>query len=49
MVSGKGGVGKSLVTSMLAVTMNRMGYKVAVLDADITDLLFQGIWNQGKS
>ncbi|NLP30060.1 MAG: Mrp/NBP35 family ATP-binding protein [Clostridiales bacterium] len=35
-VSGKGGVGKSLVTSMLAVTMNRMGYKVAVLDADIT-------------
>ncbi|NLY70258.1 MAG: P-loop NTPase [Clostridiales bacterium] len=35
-MSGKGGVGKSLVTSMLAVTMNRMGYKVAILDADIT-------------
>ncbi len=35
-VSGKGGVGKSLVTSMLAVTMNRMGYKSAILDADIT-------------
>ena len=35
-VSGKGGVGKSLVTSMLAVTMNRRGYKTAVLDADIT-------------
>ena len=35
-VSGKGGVGKSLVTSMLAVTMSRMGYKTAVLDADIT-------------
>jgi len=35
-VSGKGGVGKSLVTSMLAVTMNRMGYHSAVLDADIT-------------
>ncbi len=35
-VSGKGGVGKSLVTSMLAVTFNRMGKKVAVLDADIT-------------
>lgn len=35
-VSGKGGVGKSMVTSMLAVTMNRRGYKVAVLDADIT-------------
>ena len=35
-VSGKGGVGKSLVTSMLAVTFNRMGKKTAVLDADIT-------------
>ena len=35
-VSGKGGVGKSLVTSMLAVTMKRRGYKVAILDADIT-------------
>ena len=35
-VSGKGGVGKSLVTSMLAVTMNRLGYNTAVLDADIT-------------
>lgn len=35
-VSGKGGVGKSLVTSMMAVTMNRKGYKTAILDADIT-------------
>ena len=35
-VSGKGGVGKSLVTSMLAVTMQRRGYRTAVLDADIT-------------
>lgn len=35
-VSGKGGVGKSLVTSMLAVEMSRQGKKVAVLDADIT-------------
>jgi len=35
-VSGKGGVGKSLVTSMLAVTMRRRGYNVAILDADIT-------------
>lgn len=35
-VSGKGGVGKSLVTSMLAVTMQRRGHKVAILDADIT-------------
>ena len=35
-VSGKGGVGKSIVTSMLAVTMQRLGYKTAILDADIT-------------
>ncbi len=35
-VSGKGGVGKSLVTSMMATVMNRRGYKTAVLDADIT-------------
>ena len=35
-VSGKGGVGKSLVTSMLAVTMQRRGFKTAILDADIT-------------
>ncbi len=34
--SGKGGVGKSLTCAMLAVLMNRLGYKVAVLDADIT-------------
>ena len=35
-VSGKGGVGKSMVTSMSAVLMNRRGYRSAVLDADIT-------------
>ena len=35
-VSGKGGVGKSTVTAMLAVAMARQGKKVAVLDADIT-------------
>lgn len=35
-ISGKGGVGKSLVTSLLAVNMRRRGYNVAVLDADIT-------------
>ncbi len=35
-VSGKGGVGKSLVTSMLAVTMKRRGYNTAILDADVT-------------
>ena len=35
-VSGKGGVGKSLVTSMMAVTMRRLGLSTAILDADIT-------------
>ena len=35
-VSGKGGVGKSLVTTMLSVLMNRQGYTTAILDADIT-------------
>ena len=35
-VSGKGGVGKSSVTCQLAVLMQRMGFKTAILDADIT-------------
>lgn len=35
-VSGKGGVGKSLVTSSLAVLLAKQGYKVGILDADIT-------------
>ena len=35
-VSGKGGVGKSFVTSSLAVNMAKKGYKVGILDADIT-------------
>ncbi|ACL20025.1 nucleotide-binding protein [Desulfitobacterium hafniense DCB-2] len=35
-VSGKGGVGKSLVTSMLAVAMKKRGYHTAILDADVT-------------
>ena len=35
-VSGKGGVGKSLVTSLLAVKMNSLGFHTAILDADIT-------------
>ena len=35
-VSGKGGVGKSTVTSMLAVAMQKKGFRAAILDADIT-------------
>lgn len=35
-VSGKGGVGKSFITSSLAVQMAKAGYKVGILDADIT-------------
>lgn len=35
-VSGKGGVGKSLVTSLLATSIREKGHSVAVLDADIT-------------
>ncbi|MCR4718428.1 MAG: Mrp/NBP35 family ATP-binding protein [Firmicutes bacterium] len=35
-VSGKGGVGKSIVTSLLAVLMQRRGFNTAILDADIT-------------
>ncbi|MBQ5898020.1 MAG: Mrp/NBP35 family ATP-binding protein [Oscillospiraceae bacterium] len=35
-VSGKGGVGKSLVTSLLAANMQKKGYRTAVLDADVT-------------
>jgi Mrp family chromosome partitioning ATPase len=35
-ISGKGGVGKSLVTALTAVALRRQGYSVGVLDADIT-------------
>ena len=35
-VSGKGGVGKSMVTSQLAVLLRRKGYQVGILDADVT-------------
>lgn len=35
-MSGKGGVGKSTVTTLLAKKLNKMGYKVGILDADIT-------------
>ena len=35
-LSGKGGVGKSFVTSSLAVALNKRGYQVGILDADVT-------------
>ena len=35
-VSGKGGVGKSMITSLLAVEMKRRGFNSAIIDADIT-------------
>lgn len=35
-MSGKGGVGKSSFTSMIAITLHKKGYKVGILDADIT-------------
>jgi Mrp family chromosome partitioning ATPase len=35
-MSGKGGVGKSAVTALLAVTLSRQGYRVGILDADLT-------------
>ena len=35
-VSGKGGVGKSSFASMIAITLNKKGYKVGILDGDIT-------------
>ena len=44
-MSGKGGVGKSLVTSMMAVTMQRRGYKTAILDADITGPSIPKVFN----
>ena len=35
-LSGKGGVGKSMMSSLLAVELTRKGYKVGIMDADIT-------------
>jgi len=35
-MSGKGGVGKSVVSSLVAVALKRLGYEVGILDADIT-------------
>ncbi len=50
-MSGKGGVGKSLVTSMLAVAMNRRGHRTAILDADVTGPSIPkafGIWAKAQ-
>ena len=51
-ISGKGGVGKSFVTAMLSVLVNRKGYNVGILDADITGPSIPkmfGITNKAKS
>ena len=48
-VSGKGGVGKSLVTSLLAVSSSRKGYKTAVVDADITGPSIPRIFGLSKA
>ena len=48
-VSGKGGVGKSLVTSLLAVTKARQGYSVAILDGDITGPSIPKAFNVDRS
>ena len=48
-VSGKGGVGKSLVTGLSAVAMNKKGYKTAVMDADITGPSIPKMFGIGKA
>ncbi len=48
-VSGKGGVGKSLVTGLSAVSMNKKGYKTAIMDADITGPSIPKMFGIGKA
>ena len=47
-VSGKGGVGKSLVTGLSAISMCRKGYKTAIMDADITGPSIPKMFGIGK-
>ncbi len=47
-VSGKGGVGKSLVTGLSAISMNKKGYKTAIMDADITGPSIPRMFGIGK-
>ena len=44
-VSGKGGVGKSMVTASLANLMAAQGYKVGILDADYRSVHPQNVWS----
>ena len=48
-VSGKGGVGKSLVTGLSAVAMNKKGFKTAIMDADITGPSIPKMFGIGKA
>jgi Mrp family chromosome partitioning ATPase len=48
-VSGKGGVGKSLVTGLSAVAMNRKGFSTAIMDADITGPSIPKMFGIGKA
>ena len=48
-VSGKGGVGKSLVTGLSASAMNKKGYKTAIMDADITGPSIPKMFGIGKA
>lgn len=49
-VSGKGGVGKSMTSGMLSVVLNQRGYRTAVLDADITGPSIPKLFNiQGRA
>ncbi|NLA70631.1 MAG: Mrp/NBP35 family ATP-binding protein [Clostridiales bacterium] len=47
-VSGKGGVGKSMVTALAAIAANRDGYKVGIMDADITGPSIPRMFGQHK-